>query len=90
MPRPRRSATRDTESCEARTAARGSRQQRRFPEGCDSNVAVIGAYGYAAELSTGKDTPSGHWEMAGVPVLYEWGYFREPAEHISESAARRC
>jgi len=50
----------------------------RFPEGCDSKVAVTGAYGYAAELSTGKDTPSGHWEMAGVPVLYEWGYFRAP------------
>ena len=48
----------------------------RFPEGCNSNVAITGAYGYAAELSTGKDTPSGHWEMAGVPVLYEWGYFR--------------
>lgn len=36
-----------------------------------------GAYGYAAELSTGKDTPSGHWEMAGVPVLFEWGYFAD-------------
>ena len=34
-----------------------------------------GAYGYMAEISTGKDTPSGHWEMAGVPVLYDWGYF---------------
>ncbi|MDO6446104.1 phosphopentomutase [Colwellia sp. 1_MG-2023] len=34
-----------------------------------------GAYGYAAEISSGKDTPSGHWEMAGVPVLFEWGYF---------------
>jgi len=49
-----------------------------FPAGCDANVPVTGAYGYAAELSTGKDTPSGHWEMAGVPVLYEWGYFRDP------------
>ncbi|WP_281560503.1 phosphopentomutase [Thalassomonas sp. RHCl1] len=36
-----------------------------------------GAYGYAAEISTGKDTPSGHWEMAGVPVLFDWGYFRD-------------
>lgn len=36
---------------------------------------VKGAYGYAAELSSGKDTPSGHWEMAGVPVLFDWGYF---------------
>src|SRR5205085_5325644 len=23
----------------------------------------------------GKDTPSGHWEIAGVPVQFEWGYF---------------
>ncbi|BBN83736.1 phosphopentomutase [Pseudoalteromonas sp. A25] len=33
------------------------------------------AWGYAKELSSGKDTPSGHWEMAGVPVLFDWGYF---------------
>jgi len=49
----------------------------KFPDGCDADVEVIGAYGYAEEMSTGKDTPSGHWEMAGVPVLYEWGYFRD-------------
>jgi len=36
---------------------------------------VAGAYGCAAELSSGKDTPSGHWEIAGVPVLFDWGYF---------------
>lgn len=34
-----------------------------------------GLYGFAQELSKGKDTPSGHWEMAGVPVLFDWGYF---------------
>ena len=27
------------------------------------------------EVSKGKDTPSGHWEIAGVPVPFEWGYF---------------
>lgn len=32
-------------------------------------------YGAAAEKSLGKDTQSGHWEMAGVPVLFDWGYF---------------
>jgi phosphopentomutase len=32
-------------------------------------------YGCAAELSKGKDTPSGHWEIAGVPVPFDWGYF---------------
>lgn len=49
----------------------------------DSNIAFNnfyitpkkGAYGYMSELSTGKDTPSGHWEMAGVPVLFDWTYF---------------
>ena len=35
----------------------------------------MGYYGYAVEQSLGKDTPSGHWELAGVPVTYEWGYF---------------
>jgi phosphopentomutase len=34
-----------------------------------------GAYGAARERSTGKDTQSGHWEIAGVPVEFDWGYF---------------
>ena len=29
----------------------------------------------ATEISTGKDTPSGHWELAGVPATWDWGYF---------------
>ncbi|WP_333606572.1 phosphopentomutase [Arsukibacterium sp.] len=53
----------------------------------------IGAYGYARELSSGKDTPSGHWEMAGVPVLFDWGYFHAktdsfPPELIAELCQR--
>lgn len=48
-----------------------------FPPGLPAQSQVEGAYGYARELSSGKDTPSGHWEMAGVPVLFEWGYFSE-------------
>ncbi|MDP6968833.1 MAG: phosphopentomutase, partial [Gammaproteobacteria bacterium] len=36
---------------------------------------VIGAYGYAKELSAGKDTPSGHWEICGLPVPFAWGMF---------------
>ncbi|WP_406721260.1 phosphopentomutase [Thioclava litoralis] len=34
-----------------------------------------GAWGAANEVSKGKDTPSGHWELAGVPVPWDWGYF---------------
>ena len=36
---------------------------------------VDAMWGYAVENSLGKDTPSGHWELAGVPVMFEWGYF---------------
>ena len=32
-------------------------------------------HGAAQEVSSGKDTPSGHWEMAGLPVPFAWGYF---------------
>lgn len=49
----------------------------RRAEAVESDGPPIGAWGHAAELSSGKDTPSGHWEMAGVPVLFEWGYFRD-------------
>jgi len=34
-----------------------------------------GLWGAATETSPGKDTPSGHWELAGVPVPWEWTYF---------------
>jgi phosphopentomutase len=51
-----------------------------FPEGLDETVEPVGAYGYAKELSTGKDTTSGHWEITGVPVEFEWGYFKKKNE----------
>jgi phosphopentomutase len=51
-----------------------------FPAGADANAEVIGAYGFASELSSGKDTPSGHWEIAGVPVLFDWGYFTKKTD----------
>jgi phosphopentomutase len=48
-----------------------------FPAGFSRDLQPIGAYGYGVEISSGKDTPSGHWEIAGVPVLFEWGYFTD-------------
>ena len=38
-------------------------------------VEPQGAFGYAKEVSAGKDTPSGHWEICGLPVPFEWGTF---------------
>jgi phosphopentomutase len=43
----------------------------------ETHVNVQGAYGHAVEVSSGKDTPSGHWEICGLPVPFEWGTFPE-------------
>jgi phosphopentomutase len=46
----------------------------RIPPGLGS-ADLIGRFACACEISKGKDTPSGHWELAGVPVRFDWGYF---------------
>lgn len=33
------------------------------------------SWGAATEVSRGKDTPSGHWELAGLPVPWDWHFF---------------
>ena len=43
--------------------------------GLDKTITLQATYGYAVEQSKDKDTPSGHWEMAGVPVPFAWGTF---------------
>ncbi|MDA8584773.1 phosphopentomutase [Rhodobacteraceae bacterium] len=52
----------------------------------------MGLWGAATEISKGKDTPSGHWELAGVPVPWDWHYFPDtsPAfpHDVSAEAAR--
>ena len=40
-----------------------------------AGVHLPSKYGFMREISHGKDTSSGHWEMAGAPVLFNWGYF---------------
>jgi phosphopentomutase len=56
------------------------------------DIEPDGFYGAASEISSGKDTPSGHWEIAGVPVTFDWGYFPDtvptfPSE-LTEAAIR--
>lgn len=46
-----------------------------WPAGLDRVSHPQAAFGAAREVSSGKDTPSGHWELMGCPVLFEWGYF---------------
>lgn len=45
------------------------------PHGMPTVGGFRGAHGAAQEVSNGKDTPSGHWEMMGAPVRFDWGYF---------------
>lgn len=41
----------------------------------ESDEPVVGAYGRMTEMSTGKDTTSGHWEMMGHPVTVPFPTF---------------
>src|SRR5690606_957144 len=45
------------------------------PAGMIRPDRIFGLHGAANEVSHGKDTPSGHWEIAGTPVMFDWGYF---------------
>ena len=38
--------------------------------------------------SRGKDTPSGHWELAGTPVDFDWGYFPETVPAFPAALAK--
>ena len=49
-----------------------------------SDHTIAGFFGAAEEVSNGKDTPSGHWEIAAVPVPFEWGYFPRQRPDLSD------
>ncbi len=62
--------------CRAAEAATG-----RHPAGIARVGHPTAVWTYASEVSRGKDTQSGHWEIAGLPVPFAWHYFprTEPA-----------
>ena len=47
------------------------------------SATPVGRWGAATEISRGKDTPSGHWELAGVPVPWDWTYFPDTVPAFS-------
>ena len=66
--------------------------------GVDPVADSEGAYGKAIEVSHGKDSTTGHWEIAGVPLerpfpSYENGFsddvIQEFEEKTGEDGARR-
>ncbi|QBR70729.1 phosphopentomutase [Beijerinckiaceae bacterium] len=46
-----------------------------LPPGLTRPHKPAGLWGYGIETAHGKDTPSGHWEMAGAPAAAAWGFF---------------
>jgi phosphopentomutase len=53
--------------------------------GLEPAAAPLACWGSAQERSTGKDTVSGHWEMVGLPVDFDWGYFPLTDDPIPQS-----
>ena len=67
----------------------------RYAPGLETVQPIIGAHGFCEQQSRGKDTPSGHWEAMGAPVLFEWGYFSDknnsfPNELLEKLKAISC
>jgi len=46
-----------------------------YPPGIPYIASPTAVWGFASEVSKGKDTQSGHWEIAGLPVPFAWHYF---------------
>jgi len=54
-------------------------------------AAPQGRWGAATEVSRGKDTPSGHWELAGQVLPWEWTYFPDTTPAFPDAlVARVC
>lgn len=47
-----------------------------------------GFWAVAQEHSKGKDTPSGHWELAGLPVPWDWSYFPDTRPSFPDDLVR--
>lgn len=61
----------------------------KLPKLFQNQPHLIGGYAFAKEISSGKDTTSGHWEIAGVPVLFDWGLFSEKQNSFPEALLAR-
>lgn len=53
--------------------------------GFESMPTPIGFWGHAVERACGKDTPSGHWETAGVVLSTPFGVFERAENSFPES-----
>jgi phosphopentomutase len=73
------------ETCRSATGA--------VPAGVHHDQWIAGLAGCAAEVSAGKDSQTGHWEIAGIETERDWGYFPDtvpcfPPDLIAEFCRR--
>ncbi|MTV49304.1 phosphopentomutase [Heliobacillus mobilis] len=64
-------------------------------EGVPPEVRPTGAFGKMAERAPGKDTTTGHWELAGVILdkpfpTYPEGFPREVLDAFEQAIGRKC
>lgn len=52
------------------------------------DLTPTGAWAVGREVSRGKDTPSGHWELAGVPVPWVWHTFPDTRPAFPEEVTQ--
>lgn len=72
-------------------AANAASGKNRLSSAQGARLNMPSKYGHCREVSLGKDTSSGHWELAGVPVTKPFGYFKP--DYLSfpeELVARLC
>ncbi|MEM1235735.1 MAG: phosphopentomutase [Pseudomonadota bacterium] len=71
-------------------AAMGLGEAIRAASGLDAGLPEwrAGWHGAATEVSPGKDTPSGHWELAGLPVPWDWTFFPDTRPTFPEAVTQ--
>lgn len=74
-------------------AANAASGNTRFLPDAGAGIDMPSKWGHCQEISSAKDTSSGHWELAGVPVSDAWGYFKPeypsfPEELVEKICAR--
>ncbi|AWC25769.1 Phosphopentomutase [Aminobacter sp. MSH1] len=84
-----RSGPLDLPNMTALGLGRAARLATGFEFEANAKLRAGAFHGAAQEISSGKDTPSGHWEIAAVPVTFAWGYFPQtvPAFPVSLTEA---
>ena len=71
-------------------AANAASGKNRLSSAQGARLNMPSKYGHCREVSLGKDTSSGHWELAGVLVTKPFGYFKPDYPSPEELVEKLC